>query len=196
LRDTEQLAIVKASLFTELAGLVQGGDIVEIIQTPLHPLPARLNMDCVVLDHLQDPGNMGSILRTVAAAGIRHVVTTPGSAFVWSPKVLRAAMGAHFSLHMTEGILWEQIQSRIDVPVLATSLEGATNLFSTDLKQPLCWVFGNEGAGVSDDILACANQKVLIPMSAAVESMNVAASVAVCLFEQARQRLISSPLPE
>jgi RNA methyltransferase, TrmH family len=196
LHDTEKLAVVKASLFTELAGLVQGGDIVEIIQTPLHPLPTRLSMDCVVLDQLQDPGNMGSILRSVASAGIRHVITTPGSAFVWSPKVLRAAMGAHFALHMSEGFAWSEVRPRITVPVVATCLDGAASLFATDLKMPVCWVFGNEGAGVSKLILADAERKIRIPMSQSVESLNVAASVAVCLFEQRRQRLMSSLKPE
>ncbi len=196
LQHSTEVVVVKGALFSELAGLVQGGDLVELIATPSHAMPTRINMDCMVLDQLQDPGNVGSILRTAAAAGIRQVLTTPGSAFVWSPKVLRSAMGAHFSLQITETVPWENIQEKLDVPLMVTSLQGASDLYDLDLRGRRCWVFGNEGAGVSDTILRQANERVRIPMSSAVESLNVAASVAVCLFEQTRQRLRNSPGPE
>jgi RNA methyltransferase, TrmH family len=191
-----EVIVVKASLFTELAGLVQGGDVVELIATPIQALPARLNTDCVLLDQLQDPGNMGSILRSIAAAGIRHVITTPGSAFIWAPKVLRSGMGAHFALHMSEAVPWEAIRERLEIPLTVTSLQASRDLYQTDLRGPRCWVFGNEGAGVSPAIAQHATERVCIPMTDSVESLNVAASVAVCLFEQRRQRLKHSPTPE
>jgi RNA methyltransferase, TrmH family len=192
LERSAEVIVVKAALFTELAGLVQGGDLVELISTPFYSLPERLNMDCVLLDQLQDPGNMGSILRSVAAAGIRQVITTPGSAFIWAPKVLRSAMGAHFALHMTEAASWDSIYNILEVPLTVTSLQGAKNLYELDLQGPRCWVFGNEGSGVSEQIALRATERVRIPMTDSVESMNVAASAAVCLFEQRRQRLRNS----
>jgi RNA methyltransferase, TrmH family len=192
LRQLPSAIAVKASLFTELSGLMQGGDIAQVVATPKHALPARLDQDCLVLDQVQDPGNLGSILRTAAAAGVQWVIPTAGSVFAWSPKVLRAGMGAHFALQICEGLEWAQIQERLALPVYATSLEGASALFDADLRAPCCWVFGNEGAGVGPEILQHANRRLYIDQSRGVESLNVAASAAVCLFEQRRQRSSAS----
>lgn len=149
--------------------------------------------DVVVLDRLQDPGNLGSLLRAAAAAGVTEAWCLAPSVDVWSPKALRAAMGAHFGLHlvtgMTEQDLFAQAQGR-QLRVCATANQStACSLYAGDLgRQPIAWVFGQEGSGVSPAILEQANL-IQIPQSDAVESLNVATAAAICLFERRRQLL-------
>jgi TrmH family RNA methyltransferase len=143
--------------------------------------------DCVLLDAVQDPGNLGSILRSAAAAGIRDVLLTRGCAQAWSPRVLRAGMGAHFSLVLTEHAdpaLLEGYAGRI----VAAEAGAPDSLFEADLDEPVAWLFGGEGAGLSAGVGALATHRLHIPIASACESLNVAAAAAVCLFEQVRQR--------
>jgi len=140
----------------------------------------------VLLENIQDPGNLGSIVRTAAAAGCDAVFLSRGCAEAWSPKALRAGMGAHFSV-----AIFEQ-QELVDVArrfpsVLATRLDATHSLYDVDLRGATAFLFGNEGAGLSAELSACATQQVRIPMPGKVESLNVAAAVAVCLFERVRQ---------
>jgi TrmH family RNA methyltransferase len=116
------------------------------------------------------------------------VVTARHTAFIWSPKVLRAGMGAHFALQMYEGLEWSEVAARLPTgtEVRATRLARAESLYQADLRGPGCWVFGNEGQGLAAQF-AQANW-LTIPQNTAVESLNVAAAAAVCLFEQCRQR--------
>ncbi len=150
-----------------------------------------LDGDCVILDGVQDPGNVGSILRTCAAAGIASVVLTAGSAAAWSAKVLRAGQGAHFALQIVEGLSVDEVATRVRAPLVVTSLDEAHSLYAPDLAlpTPAAWCFGHEGQGVSAALLARARVRVQIPQTPGVESLNVAAAAAVCLFEQRRRRL-------
>jgi TrmH family RNA methyltransferase len=166
--------------------ILQGGDDISCFD------------DSVLLDGVQDPGNVGAILRTAAAAGIRLVVAGPGTARLWSPKVLRAAMGAHAVLQLIECnslSRWiveatERASQRgSDWVCMGTSPQASQDVYGTSLLRPIAWVFGSEGAGISGGIEAVTQEQVLIPQDAGVESLNVAASVAVCLFEMRRQRL-------
>ncbi|MCQ8896021.1 RNA methyltransferase [Limnobacter humi] len=152
--------------------------------------PLDLRRDVVVLDGVQDPGNVGTLLRNCAAAGISQVVCTEGTAWVWNDKVLRAGMGAQFELSIhDEGALLAAMDSASQIPVRVTSLQqSATDLFATDLRSPGIWVFGSEGQGVSAAWMNRATQPLHIPQAQAVESLNVASSSAICLFEQMRQR--------
>lgn len=163
--------------------------ILALIAVPVPPSQAVLG-SCVVLDGVQDAGNVGSILRSAAAAGLSDAILTPGCAGAWSPRVLRAAMGAHFCLRLhldaDPALALAQFPGRI----LATRLDGASSLYATDLRGPVAWLFGNEGAGVSPAVAALATDGILIPMPGAVESLNVAAAAAVCLFEQLRQNRV------
>ena len=179
---------VDDAMWRELSQLVQGVSLAFLIETPQPSLPARLNEDAIYLDRIQDPGNVGSILRTAVAAGIHRVVTAPGTAWVWSPKVLRAGMGAHFALQVHEGVGWAELETRIEMPCFAARTQNASELWSADLRQPALWLFGNEGAGLDPRIDADTVQWIRIPQSDRVESLNVAAAAAVCLFEQRRQR--------
>jgi len=142
----------------------------------------------VLLDGLQDPGNLGSILRTAAAAGIDRVFCGAGTVAAWSPKVLRAGMGAHFILEIVEDADLRALLAETRVPVFATSSHAAEPLYACDLTQPCAWLFGHEGKGVSAELLAYADKRVTIPQNPKIESLNVAASVAICLFEQVRQQ--------
>lgn len=143
----------------------------------------------VVLDRVQDAGNVGSILRSACAMGIEQVVALKGSAALWSPKVLRAAMGAHFGLHVVEQIESEQLRE-LQVPLVATSSHTDQVLPTLRLPDPCAWLFGHEGQGVSATLLSRCDLTVGIPQPGGEESLNVAAAAAVCLYEAMRQRLI------
>lgn len=154
---------------------------------PESPLPSTLG-DAVIIDQVQDAGNVGAILRTAAAAGIRTVIGSVGTAFFWSPKVLRAGMGAQFFLDVHEHVLLPEALLRCSGNVVAAVLDEATSLYALDLRGPTAWVFGNEGAGISADVLGRTTHRVRIPMPGPAESLNVVAATAACLFEQVRQR--------
>jgi TrmH family RNA methyltransferase len=148
-------------------------------------------MNAVVLDNLQDPGNLGSILRSAAGAGIKQVFCSAGSASAWSPKVLRAGMGAHFLLEIFEGVDLYAMLSHSSIPILATSSHTTTTIYQSDLNRPVAWLFGHEGQGVDPRLMALATDTVTIPQKAEIESLNVAASAAICFFEQVRQQLVA-----
>ena len=174
-------------LFRTLSSVVTPTGILALIRTPgASPVPRSME-SCVMLEDLQDPGNLGSILRTCAAAGIRHVLLSPGCVQPWSPRVLRAAMGAHFALALHEGVELRVAASGFDGRLVATALRARQSVFDADLKGRVAFMFGNEGAGLSAGLLASANVAVSIPMTGKTESLNVAAAAAICLFERVRQ---------
>jgi RNA methyltransferase, TrmH family len=180
--------IVPAALFDAVSTLGTGIGIAFMIDIPAPPLPARIDNDTVYLDRVQDPGNVGTILRTCAAAGIGSVVTAPGTAACWAPKVLRAAMGAHFHLAIHETVPWPVVGERLAIAVHGTRATLATSIHDADLRSPCLWLFGNEGKGLAEDIERDVGHWLRIPQRPGVESLNVGAAVAVCLFEQVRQR--------
>jgi RNA methyltransferase, TrmH family len=184
-----QRALVLAdALFNDVAQVATPTGIVALIRTPIPgPLPGGTER-CVMLENIQDAGNLGSILRSTAAAGIATVLLSQGCAFPWSPKVLRAGMGAHFSLDIYDNADLTAAVHRLSGRLICTSGHARKSLFQTDLRGPLAWVFGNEGSGVSPELSAAAAEQVRIPMSGKTESLNVAAAAAICLFEQVRQR--------
>lgn len=188
--------IVADALFDTLSPVANPVGLLACIELPAKAaLPAAMG-DAVVLDRLQEPGNVGAILRTAAAAGVTTIVATPGTAYLWSAKVLRAAMGAHFGLHgmrLYEDIEIESMRAKIVGAVVATTLDATNDLYALDLRGPTVWLFGNEGEGLSEAARGLATALARIPMPGASESLNVAASAAVCLFEQVRQRQAPPP---
>jgi TrmH family RNA methyltransferase len=146
----------------------------------------------LLLEGIQDPGNLGSILRSAAAAGCDAVFLSPACADAWSPKVMRAAMGGHFALHIYEQQNLPDIAKQFSGKVLATSLQAAHSLYDCDMAGAVALMVGNEGAGLTNNLLVCATERVSIPMPGKVESLNVAAATAICLFEAARQRAIAT----
>ncbi|MFZ6862777.1 TrmH family RNA methyltransferase [Undibacterium sp. Ji67W] len=177
------------ALYQAISQVENGVGIMFSIATPEPVLPHAISETSVALDNLQDPGNMGSILRSAAAAGVKNVFCSSGTALAWSPKVMRAGMGAHFLLNIFENVDLEEVLSTSNIPVLATSSHTTKTIYQTDLSGAVVWLFGHEGQGVSDNLMAKATDTVTIPQQAAIESLNVAASAAICFFEQVRQQL-------
>ncbi len=184
-----QCIVLPDALFASISQVEHGVDLLFAIDTPQAAGTPALTGASVLLDNLQDPGNLGSILRSAAAAGITAVFCSTGTAFAWSPKVLRAGMGAHFLMTIAENVDLTALIDATSVPVVATSSHAEQGLYALDLREPVAWLFGHEGQGVSNRLLAQATFRVSIPQPGGVESLNVAASAAVCLFEQVRQRL-------
>jgi RNA methyltransferase, TrmH family len=179
--------VLSDALFHELSSLETPVGIIAQIETPA-PISVPANMDyCVMLEDIQDPGNLGSILRSAAAAGVKHVVLSKGCVFAWSPRVIRAAMGAHFLLTIYEQQNLIGVLENFAGKKLATALRGETSLYDTDLRGPLALMIGNEGAGLSPALAALADETVTIPMPGKMESLNAAAAAAICLFERVRQ---------
>jgi RNA methyltransferase, TrmH family len=141
----------------------------------------------VVLDRLQDAGNVGNILRSAAAFGFTQIIAIKGTAALWSPKVLRAGMGAHFGLSLIEAASDEALRA-MTVPLLASSSHAEQVIGQTRLPWPCAWVMGHEGQGVSPALMQCCAMSLRIPQPGGEESLNVAAAAAVCLYESARQR--------
>jgi len=177
-------------LLDRISQLVSSAGVAAVIRTPRPgPVPQSVS-SCVLLENIQDPGNLGSILRTSVAAGVPHVFLSKSSVFAWSPKVIRAGMGAHFFLSIFEGVDIGEFARSFRGSVVATEPRAEASLYDLDLRGPVAWVFGNEGAGLSDSARQLATQRVSIPMRGPAESLNVAAAAAICLFEQIRQRSV------
>ncbi|HYD81411.1 MAG TPA: RNA methyltransferase [Paucimonas sp.] len=183
-----QCIVLPDALYNALSQVENGIGLMFVVDTPQPAMPQRLTQSAVLLDNLQDPGNLGSILRSAAAAGIECIFCGPGTAFAWSPKVLRAGMGAHFLLRIFEHVDLHDLIGNAAVPVLATSSHAERSIHDADLKRDVAWLFGHEGQGVAEDLLGLADERLAIPHLGPVESLNVAASAAVCFFEQVRQK--------
>ena len=186
--STRQIALSPA-LFRELSPVATPTGIIACIPWQTRPLPLAPQF-VLLLEDIQDPGNLGSILRTAAAAGVDTVCCTTGCVDVWSPKVLRGGMGAHFRLAIAQRCDLVAYARAFPGTVIATSLSGKTDCFDVELRSPVAFIFGNEGAGVSAALQMCAHQQVRIPMQTGIESLNVAASAAICCFETVRQRRV------
>lgn len=174
-------------LFRQLSDVATPAGILAVIQIPDAPI-GRLEGSCVMLDAVQDSGNVGTILRTAAAANIHDVFLGRGCAYAWSPKVLRAAQGAHFGLHIHEITDIKGMLANYSGTAVATVARQGVAVFDLDLSGDIAWIFGNEGAGVGEDFIKLAGVRATIPVAAGTESLNVAAAAAVCLFEQVRQK--------
>ncbi len=180
-----KVALVQDALFTGLSGLESPSRIGFVIDLPAAP-EIDATAPTVVLDRLQDAGNVGSILRSAAAFGFTQVLALKGTAALWSPKVLRSGMGAHFALRLVESLDPAALES-LRVPLVATSSHGGAELPGAALPRPCAWVLGHEGQGVDFDLMARCALTVRIPQPGGEESLNVAAAAAVCLYESARQ---------
>ena len=185
----QAVTVVADAALSKITSLNEADDVMTLIDIPLRD-DWPLSGDCIVLDRVQDPGNVGTMMRSAAAAGVGCLIAGAGSADVWSPKVLRAAMGAHFLLEIHTEVRLERWIASYRDKVWATALHGRNNhdLYKLDLHQPAAWVFGNEGGGVGRNVLDKVSGCVRIPMAGKTESLNVAMAATVCLFEQMRQR--------
>ena len=180
--------VVDDALFAGLGDVDTPSGILAVVPRPVPRARLADEVDSIVLDGVQDPGNLGSILRSAAAAGCRQAVLSPACAHAWSPKVLRAAMGANFLMDIHENVALADFLSRYRGLTALTMLDANLSVYALDLCRPVAWVFGSEGQGVSEAVADCVGTRVRIPMPGATESLNVAAAAAICLFETVRQR--------
>jgi TrmH family RNA methyltransferase len=175
-------------LFAGISELKTPTGILALIGIPQPAVTVAQSRFALLLEDIQDPGNLGSMLRSAAAAGCDAVFLSKHCADAWSPKVLRAAMGGHFALYIHECQNLHEVMQAFPGRVLATSLRAPCSLYECDLRGNVALLIGNEGAGLSEDLLRQATQTVTIPMHGKIESLNAAAAAAICLFEVARQR--------
>ncbi len=175
-------------LYQELSQVEEGVGILFVIEPPQYAIPEKIQDTTVLLDRIQDPGNLGSIFRSASAAGISEVFCSRKTASAWSPRVLRAGMGAHFMIRIHENVDLEALMDRSDIPVIATSLSATLTLYDFDLKSPVAWLLGHEGQGVSELLQKKADIKLRIPHMGKQDSLNVAACAAVCCLEKLRKK--------
>ena len=190
-RQAARVVVVPEALWKVFSGLESPARIGFLM--PLageHALAGEVQpgVPTVVLDRLQDAGNVGSILRSAAALGVKQVLALKGTAGLWSPKVLRAGMGAHFGLNLVEQLSVDDLAG-LNTPLVATSSHTDNDLHSVKLPEPCAWVMGHEGQGVSDELMARCTLSVRIPQPGGEESLNVAAATAICLYESLRRRM-------
>jgi RNA methyltransferase, TrmH family len=178
--------VVPTALFKGLSGLESPAQIGAELTLPA-TAQIDANVATVVLDRLQDAGNVGAILRSAAAFGVRQVLAIKGTAALWSPKVVRAGQGAHFGLRLVEGLGASDLAA-LAVPMVATSSHADQPLHRVALPSPCAWVMGHEGQGVSPELMSLCTLTVGIPQPGGEESLNVAAAAAICLFESERQK--------
>ena len=183
--------IAPGAVLAKATGRVSPVELLALCPRP-QPRISHVDASRVMLEDIQDPGNLGTILRCAAAANVFDVLFSKGCVDVYSPKVLRAGMGAHFVLNIHEQADLCAELARYGHRKVVAHLGGQTSLYAQDLRGPVAFVFGNEGSGVSAAVLALADARVRIPMPGRAESLNVAMAAAVCLFERVRQLEVST----
>lgn len=182
-----ELIVVPQVEFKRLSGLESPASIGFLLPLPATQAPDP-SLPSLVLDGVQDAGNVGSLLRSASAMGVTQVLAMTGTAGLWSPKVLRAGMGAHFNLRLCEGLQAADLD-QLRGSLLATSSHAPQVLHEADLPADGIWVLGHEGQGVSPQVAARCRMAVRIAQPGGEESLNVAAAGAVCLHESLRRRL-------
>jgi TrmH family RNA methyltransferase len=175
--------VVPDTLFDEISGLESPAKVGFVLDLPAFGAIDR-DAPTVILDRVQDAGNVGSILRSAAAFGFKQVLALQETAALWSPKVLRAGMGAHFGLQLLEGVQEADLEA-LQVPLVVTSSQQGTLIQALALPFPCAWVMGYEGQGVRQRLMERARVHVRIGQPGGEESLNVAAAAAICLHASA-----------
>ena len=187
--EGRETILLADALLRDLGLVDTPSGLLAVAAMPAATVAVDREKDAILLDGVQDPGNVGAILRTAAAAGVGQALLSPGCAAAWSPKVLRAGQGAHFALAIHEDADLGAFMADYRGTTAVTCLDDATPLYDACWDGPLAWVFGAEGQGVRGELLDAARLRIRIPMPGAVESLNVAAAAAVCLFEALRRKM-------
>jgi len=182
----EAIVVVADAAMAEASALETPPQVAFVVALPVAP-EIRGDAPSVVLDRVQDAGNVGSILRSAAAFGFAQVIALEGTASLWSPKVLRAGMGAHFALALIENRQADAL-AELALPLIGTSSHAQESLADAGLDARYAWVFGNEGAGASPAVQDRCARVVRIPQPGGEESLNVAAAAAICLYESSRRK--------
>ena len=196
-----QIRAVSEPVMAAMADTVTPSGILAVFPMLWHPTPHPLTW-ALLVDGLRDPGNMGTILRSALAAGVESVITTMGTVDVYSPKVVRAAMGAHFRLNLWLNQTWRAVGGALQsLQVVVAKPQGRISYWEVDWRRPTALLIGSEAEGPSAEAEKLATGYVTIPMCKEVESLNAAVAASVLLFEAARQRFYmgsdanSSPQP-
>lgn len=179
---------VERRLLAEIAGIQTSQGILAVVPMPDRPLPEAPRL-VVVVDGLRDPGNLGTLLRTAAAAGVDAVLLAPGTVDASNPKAVRAAMGAHFRIPI-HALDWAAVESylRLDIRIWLADVGGAEDYAAVDWRAPAAVIVAGEAHGPSAEARRLAGGTIRIPMPGAMESLNAATAAAVILFEVVRQR--------
>lgn len=173
-------------MFAELTPVANATGILALVKIPQLPVPPAPQF-ALMLEDIQDPGNLGSVLRTAAAAGVEVAYLSTGCTDAWSPKALRGGQGAQFVLPIVERADLITELHNFQGNSYATTLQGES-LYALDLSEPTAFVMGNEGAGLRQKTVAATTKAITIPMAEnSVESLNAGAAAAVCMFERKRQ---------
>jgi TrmH family RNA methyltransferase len=192
-----QVIAVPARLIAEHTSVPADVGVLAVVPTPQGTIADDARF-VLAVENVQDPGNVGSMIRTAAAAGVDQVLLSRDCAFAWAPKVLRAGQGAHFLASVVEDVdlcaYVERFRARGGRAVATVARDGG-DVYAARLATPLAIAIGNEGAGLSEDLAARCNERVTIPMARGNESLNAAAAAAIVLFECVRQRRVSARSP-
>lgn len=187
-RQAMQVSMVSETLMRGLSNLESPACLGFCLPAP-RAAELKAGQPTLVLDRLQDPGNVGALLRSAAAFGFTQVLALKGTVALWSPKVLRAAMGAHFSLTLCELGAPDWLAA-LAVPCLASSPHADQVLHEVVLPWPCAWVLGHEGQGIASEVAGFCERQLRIAQPGGQESLNVAVAGAVCLYESVRQRSV------
>lgn len=181
-------AIIKA-----LSSVMTPQGIVGVFSFPDLPIPKEWDL-AVVLDGVQNPENLGAIMRTAVAAGVAFLATMPGSADPFNPKAVRAGMGAHFYIPIKTGVSWEELSTLLQgKQILLADPQGPVPYFEVDWTQPSVLIIGGEARGATTEAHKVAHRLISIPMARPIESLNAAVAAGIILYEAFRQRLLSRP---
>jgi TrmH family RNA methyltransferase len=175
--------VIRDDLFAGLSGLESPGRVAFVLELPAAPA-LQPHAPSVILDRVQDAGNVGAILRCAAAFGFHQVLAIKGTAALWSPKVMRSGMGAHFGLRLIEGLAPGALAA-LTIPIVTTSSHQGEWLHRQRLPWPCAWAFGHEGQGIAAEIAAQARLAARIIQPGGEESLNVASAAAICLYASA-----------
>ena len=178
-----QNVVISDPLFATLSALESPAAMAFVLDLPSAPA-LQTDAPTAILDRVQDAGNVGAILRSASAFGFKQVIALKGTAALWSPKVLRAGMGAHFAVRLLEGIEPSALEA-LALPIIVTSSHQGEWLHQTPLPWPCAWAFGHEGQGVGENVTARARLAVRIAQPGGEESLNVASAAAICLHASA-----------
>ena len=183
-----RVTVLADALLASLSSVESPSGVVACVRTPQgRPAPADASL-VLLLEDIQDPGNVGTLLRSAASAGATHVMLSPQCAFAWAPKVLRAAMGAHFALDIVEKVDLAAWLGAYRGAAVALVGQASRSLYELDLRGPTAFLVGNEGAGLSQALREAASESARIPIAARMESLNAASAGTIALFEAVRQR--------
>ncbi len=186
-----QAYVLDSLLFDAISPVEHGAGMMVEVALPTVEKPQALATDVLYLDGIQDPGNIGTLIRTAVASGVYSIAASPECAHFWSPKALRAGMGAHFAATLYENVKSEAVRECFNARILAADARGGRDLYLTQGWESghTVWMMGSEGQGISQAALAVTDERLYIPIEHDCESLNVSAAAAVCLFEQRRRRL-------